>query len=94
MDELTKEEVLHVAHLARINVNDEDVEKYKVQLKQILNEMEKINEVDADGDILVSPSDNKNEYREDIGINSDEDILSNAPKKNGNYIEIKRFVND
>lgn len=94
MDELTKEEVLHVAHLARINVSDEDVEKYKVQLKQILNEMEKINEVDADGDILVSPSDNKNEYREDIGINSDEDILSNAPKKNGNYIEIKRFVND
>lgn len=94
MDELTREEVLHVAHLARINVSDEDVEKYKVQLKQILNEMEKINEVDVDGDILISPSNNKNEYREDVGINSDVDILSNAPKKNGNYIEIKRFVND
>ncbi|MBQ6282499.1 MAG: Asp-tRNA(Asn)/Glu-tRNA(Gln) amidotransferase subunit GatC [Bacilli bacterium] len=94
MDELTKEEVLHVAHLARINVSDEDVEKYKVQLKQILNEMEKINEVDVDGDILISPSNNKNEYREDIGLDSDVDILSNAPKRNGNYIEIKRFVND
>lgn len=94
MDELTREEVLHVAHLARINVSDEDVEKYKVQLKQILNEMERINEVDVEGDILISPSNNKNEYREDVGINSNEDILSNAPKKNGNYIEIKRFVND
>lgn len=94
MDELTKEEVLHVAHLARIDVSEKDVEKYKVQLKQILNEMEKINEVDVDGDILITPSNNSNEYREDIGINSDVDILSNAPKKNGNYIEIKRFVND
>lgn len=94
MDELTRDEVLHVAHLARINVSDEDVEKYKVQLKQILNEMEKINEVDVDGDILISPSNNMNEYREDVGVNSDADILSNAPKKNGNYIEIKRFVND
>ncbi|MBQ1812543.1 MAG: Asp-tRNA(Asn)/Glu-tRNA(Gln) amidotransferase subunit GatC [Bacilli bacterium] len=94
MDELTKEEVLHVAHLARINVSDEDVEKYKVQLKQILNEMEKINEVDVEGDILISPSNNKNEYREDVGLDSDADILSNAPKRNGNYIEIKRFVND
>ena len=56
--------------------------------------MERINEVDVEGDILISPSNNKNEYREDVGINSNEDILSNAPKKNGNYIEIKRFVND
>ena len=94
MEELTKEEVLHVAHLARINVSDEDVEKYKIQLRQILNEMEKINEVDVEGDILISPSNNSNEYREDVGINEEVDILSNAPKKNGNYIEIKRFVND
>lgn len=94
MEELTKEEVLHVAHLARINVSDEDVEKYKVQLRQILNEMEKINEVDVEGDILISPSNNSNEYREDIGLDEEVDILSNAPKKNGNYIEIKRFVND
>ncbi len=94
MEELTKEEVLHVAHLARINVSDEDVEKYKIQLRQILNEMEKINEVDVEGDILISPSNNSNEYREDIGLDEEVDILSNAPKKNGNYIEIKRFVND
>lgn len=94
MDEMTKEEVLHVAHLARINVSDSDVEKYKVQLKQILNEMERINEVDVDEDIMISPTTNKNVYRDDIGIDEETNILSNAPKKNGNYIEIKRFVND
>lgn len=94
MNELTREEVLHVAHLARIDVTEEDINKYKIQLKQILDEINRINELDVDGDILISPTDNKNEYREDIGINEDVDVLRNAPKKSGNYIEIKRFVND
>ena len=94
MNELTKEEVLHVAHLARISVTDEDVEKYKVQLKQILDEINRINEINVDDGILISPTENKNVYREDKGIDEDVDILKNVPKKSGNYIEIKRFVND
>lgn len=94
MSELTREEVLHVAHLARIDVTEEDINKYKVQLKQILDEINRINELDVDGDILISPTDNKNVYREDVGNNEDVDVLRNAPKKSGNYIEIKRFVND
>ena len=92
--ELTREEVLHVAHLSRIGVNEKDIDKYKVQLKQIMNEIERINELDVDGDILISPTDNKNVYREDIGIQENVDVLRNATKKSGNYIEIKRFVND
>lgn len=94
MNELTREEVLHVAHLARIDVTEEDINKYKIQLKQILDEINRINELDVDDDILISPTDNKNVYREDVGINEDVDVLRNAPKKSGNYIEIKRFVND
>ena len=94
MNELTKEEVLHVANLARINVNEEDIEKYKLQLKQILDEVNRINEVNVDEDILISPTINKNIYREDVGVDESVDILKNAPKTSGNYIEIKRFVND
>ena len=94
MNELTKDEVLHVAHLARISVSEEDIEKYKVGLKQILDEVNRINEVNVDEDILISPTENKNIYREDECIDPEVDILKNAPKKSGNYIEIKRFVND
>jgi len=94
MNELTKEEVLHVANLARINVSEEEVEKYKVGLKQILDELNRINEVNAEEDILISPTSNKNVYREDVGVDENIDVLKNAPKKSGNYIEIKRFVND
>ncbi len=92
--ELTKDDVLHVAHLARINVSDEELEKYQKQLNQILDEMKRINEVNLESEeIFISPSENTNVYREDVGFD-EEASISNAPKTNGNYIEIKRFVND
>ena len=94
MNELTKEEVLHVANLARINVTEEEIETYKVGLKQILDELNRINEVSADDEILISPTSNNNVYREEVGIDENDDSLKNAPKRSGNYIEIKRFVND
>lgn len=94
MNELTREEVLHVANLARINVSEEEIEKYKVGLKQILDELNRINEVNASDEILISPTINKNVYREDVGVDENVDVLKNAPKRSGNYIEIKRFVND
>lgn len=92
---LSNDDVYHVAHLARIDVSENEVEKYKKQLNDILSEMERINEVEIKDDkIMISPSDNRNVYREDIPVDENVDILSNAPKTNGNYIEIKRFVND
>ncbi len=95
MNELTKEEVLHVADLAKIEVDENDIIKYKVELKQIMNQIDLINKVNIDEEeILISPSENKNIYREDVFVNEDVDILKNAPKSNGNYIEIKRFLNE
>ena len=95
MNELTKEEVLHVADLAKIEVDEKDIIKYKVELKQIMNQIDLINKVNIDEEeILISPSNNKNIYREDVFVNEDIDILKNAPKSNGNYIEIKRFLNE
>ena len=42
-EKLTREEVLHVAHLARIGLTEEEIKKFQVQLKTLLNEVEKIN---------------------------------------------------
>ena len=41
-DKLSREEVLHVAHLANIKLNDDEIEKYRVELKSLLNEIDKI----------------------------------------------------
>ena len=54
-DRLSKEEVMHVANLARIKITEEEIEKYQVDLKTLLNEVEKINEVVGyDEEILIA----------------------------------------
>lgn len=46
---LTKQEVKHIAHLARIELSDKEVEKYQEQLGEILNYVNKLEEVDISG---------------------------------------------
>ena len=38
-DKLSREEVLHVAELARISLTEEEIEKYQVELKELLNDV-------------------------------------------------------
>jgi aspartyl-tRNA(Asn)/glutamyl-tRNA(Gln) amidotransferase subunit C len=97
MESLSKEKVLHVANLGRIAVSNEEVEKFGYGLKQILDEIEKINKLDIKTDeILISPTDNVNVYRDDevLDMLSINDVIKNAPKNKGNYIEVVRVVND
>ena len=44
---LSKEEVLHVAKLARLEFSPEEIEKYQQELNDILNYIDMLNEVDA-----------------------------------------------
>jgi len=46
---LTREEVLHVAKLARIGLTDEDVVKFQGQLSQILEHFEVLNAIPTEG---------------------------------------------
>ena len=46
---LTREEVLHVAHLARLSLKPEEIELFTRQLNDILAYVEKLQELDTDG---------------------------------------------
>ena len=97
MESLSKEQVLHVADLGKIAISEEEIEKFGLGLKQIWDEIEKINELDIQtDDILISPVDQVNVMRADeisdmLPLN---EALKNAPSKKGNYIEVVRVVND
>ncbi len=95
-EKLTKEEVLHVAELARIKLTDEEIEKYQVELKKLLNEVEKINDVkDYDNNILIAPWDSNTKPREDeVGeMLKPEEVLKNVTHHSGNFIEVPVVVN-
>lgn len=97
MDKLTKEEVLHVAHLARIAVTDEEIDKYQVELKQLLNEVDKIKDIDIDKEeLLVTPVEHESVPRSDECTHtiSFDEVKKNVPSSMGNFVEVPVMVNE
>ena len=97
MDKLSREEVLHVAHLARISLTDEEIEKFRGELKVLMDDIDKIKDVkDYDDEMMYTPIDGNARLREDIveDMLSAKDATINAPKKNGSFIEVPVMINE
>ena len=47
LKKLTKEEVLHLAKLANLTLNEEEIALYQAQLSEIIGYVEKLNSVDT-----------------------------------------------
>jgi aspartyl-tRNA(Asn)/glutamyl-tRNA(Gln) amidotransferase subunit C len=46
---LDRDQVLHVARLARLELSDDEVERMSVELSKVLDHIEKIGELDLEG---------------------------------------------
>lgn len=63
---LTREEVLNVAKLARLKFEENEIEKFQVELNDILGYIEMLNELDTDGiEPLTQVNHSFNNLRED-----------------------------
>jgi len=94
---LTREEVLHVAELARIKIDENEIEKYQIELQQLLNEVEKINEVQGyDDEILIAPWNEKTITRKDESgeMLNPKQVVGTAPRHSGNYIEVPVVISE
>ena len=96
-EELTYDEVMHVAHLARISLTDFEIERYKKDLKVLMNDIDKIKFVDGyDDEMMFSPITDSTILRADeVGeMLSSEEALTNVPNRNGNFIEVPVMINE
>ena len=81
---ITKDEVLHVANLARLEMDPENIDRFADQIGQILEYVETLNKVDTEG---VRPTSHAisltNAFREDeeTGHLDRDLVLKNAPDK-------------
>lgn len=94
---LSKEEVLHVADLARISLTEEEISKYQKELKKLLDDVEKINEVKGyDDDTLIACWENNAELRKDESgeMLDPKEVVNNAPRHSGNYIEVPVVISE
>ncbi|MBV8081096.1 MAG: Asp-tRNA(Asn)/Glu-tRNA(Gln) amidotransferase subunit GatC [Actinobacteria bacterium] len=83
---ITREEVLHVARLARLELSDAEVERFREQLSAILDAVSKVSELDLHGVPPTShPLDVANVWAEDeprpcLPL---DDVFANAPDRDG-----------
>ena len=97
MDKLTREEVMHVAHLARINISEDEIDKYAHDLKLLLDDVDKIKNIETDDDsLLVTPVEYSSPLRDDNDTSSVSfnDVKKNVPQVAGNFVEVPVMVNE
>ncbi len=94
MSRISKEQVKHVAHLARLAITEEEADLFTGQLDAIITFAEQLNELDTTG---VKPTthvlDMKNVLREDKpdqGLPLEE-VLRNAPDYEDGQVRFHRF---
>ena len=92
---LTREQVEHVARLAQLRLSEEEIEKYREQLGNILTYIEKLNELDTEH---VEPTSHvlplKNVFREDEVTHPfpQVDFLKLAPETEQRYYKVPKII--
>jgi len=92
---LSREEVLHIALLARLGLTDTEVDKFREQLSNILENFEILQQVDTtDVPATAQSIALQNVVRDDEVADSlpPSDILANAPRKEGNFFRVRAVL--
>ena len=94
---LSRDEVLHIARLARMGITNEEVDKLREQLSDILDNFEVLQQVDTDDVPPTAQSIAQSNVTRDDSVStsySQDDILYNAPRRDQDYFKIHAVLED
>ena len=94
--QITDEEVLHIAKLARIKLSENEIQDYKKNLEEILDFANTINQVNTDNiGETIGINENCNVFRkvEVVKESQREELLSNAPSQDDGMFRIPKVIN-
>jgi aspartyl-tRNA(Asn)/glutamyl-tRNA(Gln) amidotransferase subunit C len=92
---ITRELVLHIAELAHLKLKEEEIEKFQKELNQILEYVDKLNELDtSEVEPLSHPLPVINVMREDKLQKSveREEALKNAPDSTEEFFKVPKVI--
>ena len=94
---LTKQEVLKLAQLSRIELSEKEVEKFQKDLSTVLEYIDELKQVDVSGvDEVFEVTGLVNVQAEDKAVNSSEQmkqaIFSQAPEMKEGYYKVKAIL--
>jgi len=94
---LTPEQVRHIARLARLGIEDDEVSRFAGQLSEILDYFERLKQVNTEG---VPPTAHTlplhNVFRDDEPAPSmdPEQTLANAPQREDDYFRVRAVLEE
>ena len=92
---VSREEILHIADLAHLNIEEEKVEAYLENLQEILNFANIVNNANVENlDVTIGNNEAKNVFRKDEIKDFDniEGLKANAPDKDQNMFKIPKVL--
>ena len=93
--QVSKEEILHIANLAQLELKDEEIEKNMENLQEILDFANIVNNAPVDGlDVTIGANETKNVFRKDeVKLFKDVDsLLQNAPEQTNHMFKIPKVL--
>ena len=97
MTKITKEEVKKVAHLARLELNEDEINNHAEQLEKILEYIKQLEKIDtSDVPITTRAIEVINVLRKDEKKSSDciSEILELSPSKQDKYFKVPKIINE
>lgn len=92
---VSKEEILHIAKLADLKINENEIDEYAKNLEDILEFMKVLDNVNTDNvEETIETLSNVNVFRKDE-VKEFEDkqaLLQNAPDKENNMFKIPKVI--
>ena len=91
---ISKEEMLHIADLACLNLDEKEIDKYTRDMQEIINLANEVNNIDTDDVDDTNISNLKtNAFRKDEIINFEnrEILLQNAPSQEDGMFKIPKM---
>lgn len=90
MQKITKQELLALAHLSRLQLTDHEVSILAGQIDAVLDYARRVKDVAQMAEAVELPSSkNRNVFREDVVIKTDvKKILAQAPECEQNYFVV------
>ena len=92
---ISKKEVLHVANLARLDLDDDEIERFSKQIGTVLEYIDALNQVDtSDVTSTFNATFITNAFREDsdAGHMDRDQILSNAPDRDDEFFLVPKVI--
>lgn len=93
---VSKEEIKHIADLARLEIDESEIDNYILNLQDILNFANIVNNAPVENlDVTIGANEAKNVFRKDeVEVFEDnEALLANAKEKEINMFKIPKVIN-